>query len=505
MAREQRQQPPVSVTPGEDLARLPSPRVLIDFLGQEIGAKDGRQQVLWSGAEELASKLREAGVPTVVVAKYLGQFDLTEWDVLVTRQLPATATPRRVDARVYDEDPIFEWSWKQAFPDNLSIVCLLDHDCSEMGFIDARPSQSDWVASMPPVLLVQAANVAGASIKRAKGLPESLEALVARTLIPVAKARQSHMSVHANGQDRGYGADLHLTPFLFGPGERVLAGSYPRNKDAEVWLLPDDVQDLAAWVCEALTQWHRKDPKRFPALPGWSASDAWLSHAEVLIAEERAVLDEGIRAQVEERKHALAAIDARAAQAKTKCDIYERALLTSDGDELSEAVACALAEVGFHVIDMDQHWPDHDRREDLRVLDPDEPDWVAIVEVKGAKGGPKETEIHSMGRWQKRFILDEGLEPDASWFVSNHERLMDPSARMIPFSHKPALVEAFRQSGLAIIDTRAIFDALRLVQSASRPAAAVRAALKSALATSPLVRLEVNPASSAAIQDEEAS
>ena len=145
--------------------------------------------------------------------------------------------------------------------------------------------------------------------------------------------------------------------------------------------------------------------------------------------------------------------------------MYERALLTADGDVLVDAVACALADLGLHVTDMDEHWSDNDRREDLRVFIDGDPDWVAIVEVKGFTKGVKETELQAFGRWAERFILDHQRLPDRRWFVANHDRRREPGDRPAPFAHKPAIIDVFKsQSGL-IIDTIALFDALREVRA----------------------------------------
>jgi hypothetical protein len=59
-----------------------------------------------------------------------------------------------------------------------------------------------------------------------------------------------------------------------------------------------------------------------------------------------------------------------------------RRILTSDGDELVEAVTTVLEDLGFTVRDMDDH---HDERtgaklEDLRVEDPSDADWLTLVE-----------------------------------------------------------------------------------------------------------------------------
>lgn len=103
---------------------------------------------------------------------------------------------------------------------------------------------------------------------------------------------------------------------------------------------------------------------------------------------------------------------------------------------------------------------------------------AAIVEVKGAKNGAKETEVQSFGRWVERFILDEHRAPDSRWFVTDHQRGTDPSARQTPFGNKPAVITTFAKSGGTVIDTRALFDLVLLVEDQPELASAARDLLK---------------------------
>lgn len=94
------------------------------------------------------------------------------------------------------------------------------------------------------------------------------------------------------------------------------------------------------------------------------------------------------------------------------------------------------------------------------------------------KGGAKETELQNFGRWAERFIMEEHRLPSARWFVTNHQRGVDPGARQAPFENKPATTETFAKSNGTVIDTRALFDVLRLVESRPELAQGARRLLK---------------------------
>jgi hypothetical protein len=272
--------------------------------------------------------------------------------------------------------------------------------------------------------------------------------------------------------------NLALRPFLFGPEHRSLAASYERNRESSVWLLPADIPDPYPWVIEALREWSNLYPDRFPTVPDWQDAPRWRTAQEVDIAAEKATLTDSFTAQFEMFQREMARLDEASAALKVRADRYERALLRADGSLLSDAVACALADLGFHVVDMDQHWPPGDRREDLRVFDEGDPDWVAIVEVKGSKGGTKETDLQAFGRWAERYILDHHQEPSGRWLVTNHSRHVDPDRRSAPFANKPQVLATFSKSNGTVLDTRALFDLLRLTADDPAKRSAARALLK---------------------------
>ena len=141
-------------------------------------------------------------------------------------------------------------------------------------------------------------------------------------------------------------------------------------------------------------------------------------------------------------------------------------LLTAGDDPLAEAVRNALMDIGFSVRDMDKEWPSNDRLEDFRVSPPEDPAWIALVEVKGylRSRGKAEDLMSLSGRFARRFRDTEKREPSAYWYVVNHEMGTDPDARKELFDGSEGELRAFANEGGLAIDTRHLFALWRDVK-----------------------------------------
>lgn len=456
------------VKAGQTLTRQPGPRVLI-----EAGYNTDR-------AEDIVSRLCRT-VPTVRVVRYASDVNLNEWDCLVTWGRPNAVRFEQREAERYGAEQVGEFVWKQEYPRHLSLVCIVS-ESGDFTLLDAWPEEGTS-KTPPPVSVLSHSDLRGEHVSTVEGLPHTLAALVRSDLVPTVRQRERHLyfeSVVDEKKEADHPTNhLIIRPFLLGPDEHYLAGSYTRNDEASVWLLPGDIPDPYPWIREALREWHDLYPDRFPLLPDWHDASDWYSVTESDIAAQKADLRAAFMAEFEAFQEKQSALDEAMAAAKEHADRYERALVKEDGETLAEAVACALADLGFHVVDMDQHWPEGSRREDLRVFDDADPEWVSIVEVKGFKHGTKETELHGFGRWAERFIMDHQRPPSARWFVTNHHRGSDPSGRPTPFANKPEVLVTFNQVNGTVIDTRALFDLLWLVGKNQELKSAARALLKS--------------------------
>jgi hypothetical protein len=173
-------------------------------------------------------------------------------------------------------------------------------------------------------------------------------------------------------------------------------------------------------------------------------------------------------------------IESRLSAAADEAARYERALLTAQDEELAQAVARALRELGFQVRDMDEEWEPGKRREDYRITDPDEAAWIAVGEAKGFTKGMKETGLVSLGRWVAMFAADEKRLPSAQWYIANHYLRQDPEVRPDPLATRSDVLRTFTQSDGLVIDTRALYALLRAVQDDPTLAQPIRQRLREA-------------------------
>ncbi|WOH17691.1 hypothetical protein IRJ34_15250 [Paenarthrobacter sp. GOM3] len=260
---------------------------------------------------------------------------------------------------------------------------------------------------------------------------------------------------------------------------------WPRTRkegSAMSLVLPPETTNHRAWFVWFLRLLNKIDPDTFPGDPNWTLSPEW-STAETLVVHDQLTKVHEKRskllAELDEREKAVASKleDARAAD-----KVGFQRLLTADGDELESAVQEVLTEIGFTVQNMDGH---HDhvtkaKLEDLRVSDPEDPDWIALVEIKGYMKGARTNDVAQiLGRPMRAYILEAGREPSTVWHIVNHERAVDPSTRNDAVPNDLDL-EGITDAGGALIESRQLFLALRDLQSGNIDAATIRHSLKNA-------------------------
>lgn len=151
----------------------------------------------------------------------------------------------------------------------------------------------------------------------------------------------------------------------------------------------------------------------------------------------------------------------------------------------------ALSTLGFSV-ELRDEVNTVSKREDLRITDPDDLDWLAICEVKGYKGGAGLDALRQVEHHAGLFAHDEGRLP-SKWVIVNAQRLQDPGTREVPYVTRTDDVGSLEDTGGLVLDTRALFEALQLVEGGLRGRDEVRALLResiSVLAACPPLALE---------------
>jgi len=142
----------------------------------------------------------------------------------------------------------------------------------------------------------------------------------------------------------------------------------------------------------------------------------------------------------------------------------KRRLITSQGDELLEEVANCFNELGYSVRKMDEEILDGiPKKEDLRIKDPENKNWEAIVEVRGhTKSSGQASDLTRLSRFARLYQSENGKEPSKLIYIVNGQiELPSPEQRQVPFAAAPDEIEAFgEQDGLIIwtLDLFKIFE-----------------------------------------------
>lgn len=207
---------------------------------------------------------------------------------------------------------------------------------------------------------------------------------------------------------------------------------------------------------------------------------SWCREGGISARPFRASAKDNYDQRVQEAEKAVAEAEEALATARAKADAGLRRLFVAHGTDLVAATIQALELLGFEVRDMDEVWPDGDKREDLRVSDPTVAGWEALAEVRGyAKGAQQNDLIRIAARFVPRYMQDEGMPPAAAWYIVNHFRSQDPMTRPRVLAPNDAEVEEFAK-GLApglVIDSVTLFQLCRAVERQELTAAEARSAL----------------------------
>ena len=326
-----------------------------------------------------------------------------------------------------------------------------------------------------------------------EGLPSDLERLIVRSIVPnLARGTEKHTWGYHVGRFRSSTSEVNTgdlqgdcVPFLHvGPVKMPIA--LERRRDghdgAICWAIPAETTDRAEWFRLFLKRVREVDPDRFAGDAEWRTSPDWAPPRALKLVREGEALDK-------QREEFLAESDKqiRETEQALEASLDEAnggvlRILTSQGEPLVGAVTDVLTRFGFTVKNMDPiHVARHGTKfEDLQVRDPDDRDWVAIVEVKGFSKGVKVNEIAKVTqRPVVQFVKDNKEAPSAVWAIVNHNMTLDPQHRG-SFVGKPEVdLHSFGNvDGGACFDTREIYRLWRTVETGDTPPEEARAMLK---------------------------
>jgi hypothetical protein len=411
------------------------------------------------------------------------------FDDVTTEQLGAlfpTWQPHEVGDAIWSEgwDVLVANGSVSNVPNHLDVVAFGRH----FGASNAESSHDDWSVNV----LYKGFTIAH-EFRVGSDLHPDLEALVERMLLPSVRAREANdfLTSYERNPWAGFGGSSRppryeplspresgVTPFLCTTEPKVLACAFVRQGGTSVmWCLPEELSDdPVPWVRAAVRVWHERNPKRFPHDPGWPSDRRWMTSDETRLLDAIDTLEVERNAYVAESEQRERAFRDELRLAQDAAESGARRLLTAQGDDLVAAVTTALERLGFDVEDRDKLvQPGEPRLEDLRVTAPaDDPEWVALVEVKGRTGGAAVGDLLKIGRFVENFIETEGRRPSRRWYVVNQFIGQDPGSRqLILHGHDADLAVFARQDGMAM-DTAQLFELVRSVEDGSTEAADAR-------------------------------
>lgn len=321
-------------------------------------------------------------------------------------------------------------------------------------------------------------------------VPSPLATLLKTTVIPNVREGQKaawrlvkplNASYHATVADEGNLGSRCIPLVHVGAKQSVYALLTQRGGKLNL-VLPPETEQHAAWLRLFLDLVGNVDPDSVPPDLDWKTSSRWSPREVTKHVVDLQALRQAHEEAVTEFQQRERELQAQLEQSTRLADAGTRRILTSDGDELVEAVTTVLRDLGFKARDMDDH---HDERtgaklEDLRVEDPSDADWLSLVEVKGYAKGAKVNDVPQItGRPAVAYTKETGQEPPAVWHVVNAWRGTNPSTLVQAIPNDDDL-RPLTEAGGALIDTRDLYEAWRDVAAGKADAKSVRASLRDA-------------------------
>lgn len=294
-------------------------------------------------------------------------------------------------------------------------------------------------------------------------LPDQIASLVNVDLVPAVQESaggNQYMSseLHLGGTRAPNPNMIEINPFLMDGDGKPLAGAIKRGNRVEYWWIPFKGKALLQWIAVAISQWRIIDPSAFPADPEWGHSADWRTPEELSLESEIAILVTDRNDYIHTSELNELNLRAQLASTRSRVDQEQRRLLTAQGDDLVEEVVRSLEEIGFEVRVPDED-PESkgDKLEDIQVTDPNDPDWIALAEVRGYKRGAALNDLLRIARFVLRYVAKQGRVPNARWYIMNHFIAQDPKVRPKPLASNPSEVAEFSNDGGLVVDTVDLF------------------------------------------------
>lgn len=308
-------------------------------------------------------------------------------------------------------------------------------------------------------------------------LPPDVEALVKRDLLPAATRNASKQTPNLVLASSEVFAVYKISPFLADGDHQVLAGRFIRPGGGETWAVPSSA-DPKGWVIAAFRHWATTNPSMRLRTEDWIREREWSSPAEDDMIDLISAAQAELKSQTDRLNEQIAEAESALLAATTEASAGPRRLLTAQGNALVEAVIDVLEGLGLRCEVVDDNAAKGAKLEDLRVTDPADPGWLALVEVRGYSKGAALYDLMRMERFVSNYAASTGSRPPSVWYVVNSFIGLPPDSRDLPLAGHPVELAEFADDGGVVVDTRELFRAWKAVQTGSRSADDLRADLK---------------------------
>lgn len=370
-------------------------------------------------------------------------------DTLAAKLCGLVPHHRRIDDNALD---VHQDEWDLLIAVGQLPAIDLSYPASHIDIISFGASEHGLVHRQPP-LRTTVNHYAGTSLAQELRVPDlaaPLSRLVRDDLLPKAQQAVEHRVLSPMSVER------EVVLLQTNEPRTIAAARLRGGEKAWVWILPDYTSRHAEWVVTIMQVMRTVNPEKYAQIPGWQQEPRWSTIPELELIQQLEGLAERVEVFNREAEADRARFETDLAKARADAEEGLRLLLTSDGDELSNAVRDALLSLGFEVDDMDSKRDE--KLEDLRVRDPDAPGWEALVEVKGYRGAARTSDLQKIGRFRDRYRDEEDRWPDSCWYVVNQMRGQDPRGRppILGTNESDLAIFAETRSGLAM-DTTTLF------------------------------------------------
>ena len=240
-----------------------------------------------------------------------------------------------------------------------------------------------------------------------------------------------------------------------------------KHSNLGVAWLPNKVFNQSLWVELLVTRWAQTDKERLPNFADWASTPEWMVPEEETLTksiQELAANRERTIAQIDKK---IAEMTASLREATKTANSGLRRLITAQNDELVSEVASVLKKIGFSVELVDETLEDNvPKREDIRLRDPSDKMWEAIVEVRGyARSGGTTADLMRLNRFANLYLKEKERLPDKRIYVANGQLDLIPSQRQSPLASADEDVKVFAEEGGLIIWTLDLFKVAKATTS----------------------------------------